>query len=103
MNDDQKTHKNPSLRGQTTAPVRTGPKPFEANPRPAAAATPTRKLPPVLELDGKKWKVVSYRLTLPWCLLYEAIRVLIQAKSVLPSLNASLVTFLWLLALIKDA
>uniref|UniRef100_A0A667ZTV0 Adenylyl cyclase-associated protein n=1 Tax=Myripristis murdjan TaxID=586833 RepID=A0A667ZTV0_9TELE len=59
VSDDQKTHKNPSLRGQA-APVRTGPKPFSsASPRPAASATPTRTLPPVLELDGKKWKVVS--------------------------------------------
>uniref|UniRef100_A0A668AB98 Adenylyl cyclase-associated protein n=1 Tax=Myripristis murdjan TaxID=586833 RepID=A0A668AB98_9TELE len=57
VSDDQKTHKNPSLRGQA-APVRTGPKPFSsASPRPAASATPTRTLPPVLELDGKKWKV----------------------------------------------
>ncbi|XP_028278343.1 adenylyl cyclase-associated protein 1 [Parambassis ranga] len=57
VSDDQKTHKNPTLRGQS-APVRTGPKPFSsAAPRPAASATPTRTLPPVLELDGKKWKV----------------------------------------------
>ncbi|XP_078123493.1 adenylyl cyclase-associated protein 1 [Sander vitreus] len=56
VSDDQKTHKNPNLRG--TAPVRSGPKPFaSSNPRPAASATPTRKLPPVFELDGKKWKV----------------------------------------------
>ncbi|XP_035537805.1 adenylyl cyclase-associated protein 1 [Morone saxatilis] len=56
VSDDQKTHKNPTLR--SGAPVRTGPKPF-ASPaaRPAASATPTRTLPPVLELDGKKWKV----------------------------------------------
>ncbi|PWA30144.1 hypothetical protein CCH79_00020144 [Gambusia affinis] len=48
------THKNPALRGPG-APVRTGPKPFSsATPRPAA---PTRTLPPVLELEGKKWKV----------------------------------------------
>uniref|UniRef100_A0A673BMI2 C-CAP/cofactor C-like domain-containing protein n=1 Tax=Sphaeramia orbicularis TaxID=375764 RepID=A0A673BMI2_9TELE len=57
VSDDQKTHKNPALRGQS-APVRTGPKPFSSTPtRPAASATPTRTLPPVLELDGKKWKV----------------------------------------------
>lgn len=58
VSDDQKTHKNPGLRSQGAAPVRTGPKPF-ASPaaRPAATATPTRTLPPVLELEGKKWKV----------------------------------------------
>ncbi|XP_038581452.1 adenylyl cyclase-associated protein 1 [Micropterus salmoides] len=57
VGDDQKTHKNPALRSQG-APVRSGPKPF-ASPtaRPAASATPTRTLPPVLELEGKKWKV----------------------------------------------
>ncbi|KAM4630020.1 adenylyl cyclase-associated protein 1 isoform 2-T2 [Polymixia lowei] len=57
VSDDEKTHKNPSLRTQGTAAVRTGPKPFSSAPRPAASATPTRTLPPVLELDGKKWKV----------------------------------------------
>lgn len=57
VSDDQKTHKNPNLRSQG-ATVRTGPKPFAStSPRPAATATPTRTLPPVLELDGKKWKV----------------------------------------------
>uniref|UniRef100_A0A7N6AAV7 Adenylyl cyclase-associated protein n=1 Tax=Anabas testudineus TaxID=64144 RepID=A0A7N6AAV7_ANATE len=57
VSDAQKTHKNPALKGQG-APVRTGPKPFSsAAPRPAASATPTRTLPPVLELEGKKWKV----------------------------------------------
>ncbi|CAL8292478.1 unnamed protein product [Merluccius merluccius] len=59
VSDDKKTHKNPGLRSQ--APVRTGPKPF-TSPRPAptaatAAAPAARKLPPVLELEGKKWKV----------------------------------------------
>ncbi|XP_037549185.1 LOW QUALITY PROTEIN: adenylyl cyclase-associated protein 1 [Nematolebias whitei] len=56
VSDDQKTHKNPGLKGQG-APVRSGPKPFASAPRPAAAAPPTRKLPPVLELEGKKWRV----------------------------------------------
>uniref|UniRef100_A0A3B5MN03 Adenylyl cyclase-associated protein n=1 Tax=Xiphophorus couchianus TaxID=32473 RepID=A0A3B5MN03_9TELE len=60
VSDNQKTHKNPALRGQAAqaAPVRTGPKPFSsATPRPAGSAAPTRTLPPVLELEGKKWKV----------------------------------------------
>nr|XP_046273510.1 adenylyl cyclase-associated protein 1 [Scatophagus argus] len=57
VSDDQKTHKNPTLRGQA-APVRTGPKPFcSPTPRPAATAAPSRTQPPVLELEGKKWKV----------------------------------------------
>ncbi|XP_033981274.1 adenylyl cyclase-associated protein 1 [Trematomus bernacchii] len=54
VSDDQKTHKNPTLRGN--APVRAGPKPF-TSAKPAAAPAPTRTLPPVFELDGKKWKV----------------------------------------------
>jgi len=57
VSKDQMTHKNPALRTSGSAPVRTGPKPFSASPRPAAAATPTRTLPPMLELDGKKWRV----------------------------------------------
>uniref|UniRef100_A0A3B4YE75 Adenylyl cyclase-associated protein n=1 Tax=Seriola lalandi dorsalis TaxID=1841481 RepID=A0A3B4YE75_SERLL len=57
VSEDQKTHKNPALRGQS-APVRAGPKPFSSpTPRPAASPAPARTLPPVLELDGKKWKV----------------------------------------------
>ncbi|XP_030268644.1 adenylyl cyclase-associated protein 1 [Sparus aurata] len=57
VSDNEKTHKNPTLRSQSPA-VRAGPKPFASSAaRPAAAATPTRTLPPVLELDGKKWKV----------------------------------------------
>lgn len=55
VGDDQKTHKNPALRGPG-GPIRAGPKPFSAAPKPAAAA-PVQNLPPVLELDGKKWKV----------------------------------------------
>ncbi len=59
VSDDQKTHKNPGLRG-SGAQMRSGPKPFASNSsRPAAAATtPAKKLPPVLELEGKKWRVV---------------------------------------------
>ncbi|XP_041738927.1 adenylyl cyclase-associated protein 1-like [Coregonus clupeaformis] len=55
VSKDQMTHKNPNLRTQTSS-VRTGPKPFTSS-KPAATAAPSRKLPPVLELDGKKWKV----------------------------------------------
>lgn len=55
VSDNQKTHKNPGLRGQ--APVRAGPKPFSPGPKPTAAPASTQQ--PLLELDGKKWKVVS--------------------------------------------
>lgn len=59
VSDQEKTHKNPALRGQGCT-VRSGPKPFASSgPRPAASATPASKQPPVLELDGKKWRVVS--------------------------------------------
>lgn len=57
VSDHQKTHKNPNLRTQG-APVRSGPKPFASSiTQPAASANPARTLPPVLELEGKKWKV----------------------------------------------
>uniref|UniRef100_A0A665W800 Adenylyl cyclase-associated protein n=1 Tax=Echeneis naucrates TaxID=173247 RepID=A0A665W800_ECHNA len=60
VSDDQKTHKNPALREQGTA-VRTGPKPFTSPPpRPAPSAAPACTLPPVFELDGKKWKVENH-------------------------------------------
>lgn len=60
VSDDMKTHKNPSLKS-LGGPVRTGPKPFTA-PKPACAANassklPPKKMPPVLELEGKKWRV----------------------------------------------
>ncbi|KAK3531948.1 hypothetical protein QTP86_001831 [Hemibagrus guttatus] len=55
VSDNQKTHKNPQLRSQT-GPLQSGPKPFSAA-RPAATSTQARTLPPVLELDGKKWRV----------------------------------------------
>ncbi|XP_044523967.1 adenylyl cyclase-associated protein 1 isoform X4 [Gracilinanus agilis] len=58
VSDDMKTHKNPALKSQS-GPVRSGPKPFTA-PKPAGGATPkpaTKKEPPVLELEGKKWRV----------------------------------------------
>ncbi|XP_062996884.1 adenylyl cyclase-associated protein 1 [Elgaria multicarinata webbii] len=60
VSDNMKTHKNPSLKNQGGS-VRTGPKPFTA-PKPACAINPSQKLPtkkepPVLELEGKKWRV----------------------------------------------
>lgn len=56
--DDKKTHKNPDLRSQSGL-VQSGPKPFSAG-RPTATATPARTLPPVLELEGKKWRVENH-------------------------------------------
>ncbi|XP_076865100.1 adenylyl cyclase-associated protein 1 [Brachyhypopomus gauderio] len=55
ISDDQKTHKNPGLRGQVSA-VHAGPKPF-SSPKATTTSAPARTLPPVLELDGKKWRV----------------------------------------------
>ncbi|CAN9504212.1 unnamed protein product [Ophioblennius macclurei] len=59
VSDNEKTHKNPNLRNQAGA-VRTGPKPFSAAaaaPRPAASAPASASQPPMLMLDGKKWRV----------------------------------------------
>ncbi|MBN3305879.1 adenylyl cyclase-associated protein 1 [Amia ocellicauda] len=57
VSDDQKTHKNPALKAQSGA-VRTGPKPFSApTPRTAVAAPTKSTQPPLLELEGKKWRV----------------------------------------------
>ncbi|XP_053310602.1 adenylyl cyclase-associated protein 1 [Spea bombifrons] len=58
--DDMKTHKNPALKAQS-APVRSGPKPF-TSPKPTNVGSPAakpiaKKEPPVLELEGKKWRV----------------------------------------------
>ncbi|KAH0631147.1 hypothetical protein JD844_005299 [Phrynosoma platyrhinos] len=60
VSDDMKTHKNPTLKSQG-GPVRTGPKPFTA-PKPVGALNtsqkpPAKKEPPMLELEGKKWRV----------------------------------------------
>ncbi|XP_038656196.1 adenylyl cyclase-associated protein 1 [Scyliorhinus canicula] len=57
VSDSSKTHKNPALRN-TNAPVHIGPKPFKAatsSPKPAA-----KKEPPMLELEGKKWRVENH-------------------------------------------
>lgn len=52
VSDDQKTHKNPGLRSQTAA-VKTK-SPERVNLPKAAAPKKT----PLLELEGKKWRVV---------------------------------------------
>ncbi|KAM9776736.1 adenylyl cyclase-associated protein 1-like [Syngnathus typhle] len=58
VKDDEKTHKNPGLRAGSGPKPFTSPKPFSSpTPRAAPSAAPSRSAPPVLELDGKKWKV----------------------------------------------
>ncbi|KAM3934174.1 adenylyl cyclase-associated protein 1 isoform 1-T4 [Leptodactylus fuscus] len=63
VSDDMKTHKNPSLKSQS-GPVRSGPKPF-TSPKPTNLGSPAakpapKKEPPMLELEGKKWRVENY-------------------------------------------
>ncbi|XP_053718411.1 adenylyl cyclase-associated protein 1 [Synchiropus splendidus] len=53
VTDQEKTHKNPALRGQSAVVVE--PKRPQPTTRPAAA--PAVAKTPVLELEGKKWKV----------------------------------------------
>ena len=57
VSDDMKTHKNPALKAQS-GPIRSGPKPFSA-PKPDPPKPVTKKEPALLELEGKKWRVVS--------------------------------------------
>ncbi|KAM4048435.1 adenylyl cyclase-associated protein 1 isoform 1-T2 [Anomaloglossus baeobatrachus] len=61
--EDMKTHKNPALKSQS-GPIRSGPKPF-TSPKPTNICSPAakpapKKEPPVLELEGKKWKVENH-------------------------------------------
>ena len=56
MTDDMKTHKNPELRASSV--VKASSKPA-AKATPKAAATTAVKKPPVCQLQGKKWIVVS--------------------------------------------
>ena len=50
-----KTYKNPALKASSVVKASDGPKPSSA-PKPAAAA---QKKPPVFQLQGKRWVVVS--------------------------------------------
>lgn len=60
VSKDQMTHKNPNLRAQG-GPIHSSPKPFTPPaPRSTPAAAAAAKQPPVLELDGKKWKVENH-------------------------------------------
>ena len=56
VTDDQKTHKNPALRGSSKIEASATEKKSTATPK---AATPAVKKTPVCELQGKKWIVVS--------------------------------------------
>ena len=55
VTDDQKTHKNPALRGSSKVEASAAEKKGTAAPK--AASAPVKK-PPVCELQGKKWIVV---------------------------------------------
>ncbi|NWY64484.1 CAP2 protein, partial [Erithacus rubecula] len=55
VSDDQKTHKNPSLRAQGP-PVRSPTKSHTPSPT-SPKNTPQQNHAPVLELEGKKWRV----------------------------------------------
>lgn len=54
VSDDQKTHKNPNLRSSKTKTKNKNPKPA-SSPKGAA-----QKKSPVLELEGKKWRVENF-------------------------------------------
>ncbi|KAM3928859.1 adenylyl cyclase-associated protein 2 [Leptodactylus fuscus] len=53
VSDAQKTHKNPKLRGQG-APVRS---PTKSHVSVSSKSTPQQSYSPLLELEGKKWRV----------------------------------------------
>lgn len=59
VSDENKTHKNPNLRSQAT-PVKTKSPGNVNSPRAVA-----QKRPPLLELEGKKWRVVRQMFTPP--------------------------------------
>ncbi|XP_013861272.1 adenylyl cyclase-associated protein 2 [Austrofundulus limnaeus] len=54
VSDEQKTHKNPNLRSETSTIKSKGPRPGKC---PKAAV---QKRPPLLELEGKKWRVENF-------------------------------------------
>jgi adenylyl cyclase-associated protein len=58
VSDDQKTHKNPALRAGSTVPATSSSAAVSSAPsRPSSSATSAK--PPKLELNDKKWCVVS--------------------------------------------
>lgn len=72
VSDDQKTHKNPSLRAQGPS-VRSPTKSHTPSPT-SPKNSPQQSHAPVLELEGKKWRVVSSSHPLN-CSLHVANRV----------------------------
>ena len=58
VTDDQKTHKNPELRGSSVVKDADVNKNKKAAAPAKKAAAPATK-PPKLQLDGKKWSCVS--------------------------------------------
>uniref|UniRef100_A0A8D0L089 Cyclase associated actin cytoskeleton regulatory protein 2 n=1 Tax=Strix occidentalis caurina TaxID=311401 RepID=A0A8D0L089_STROC len=65
VSDDQKTHKNPSLRAQCPS-VRSPTKSHTPSPT-SPKNSPQQSHAPVLELEGKKWRVVSFSCTSELC------------------------------------
>lgn len=55
VSDEQKTHKNPALRTQD----KTQASPSNSQSSFSTAHAPAKKHSPVLELEGKKWRVVG--------------------------------------------
>lgn len=55
VGDEKKTHKNPGLRSQTAAPAKSK---AQGKQNPPKAAV--QKRPPLLELEGKKWRVENF-------------------------------------------
>ncbi|XP_015242470.1 PREDICTED: adenylyl cyclase-associated protein 2 isoform X2 [Cyprinodon variegatus] len=54
VSDEQKTHKNPNLRSQASPGKNKDPKPV------SSAKAAAQKRPPLLELEGKKWRVENF-------------------------------------------
>lgn len=57
VSDDKKSHKNPALRSQTAAPTKTKNK---AQGKGSSSKAAVQKRPPLLELEGKKWRVENF-------------------------------------------
>ncbi|XP_055081541.1 adenylyl cyclase-associated protein 2 [Periophthalmus magnuspinnatus] len=55
VDDDKKTHKNPGLRSQTAVPTKT-----KAHGKASSPKASVQKRPPLLELEGKKWRVENF-------------------------------------------
>lgn len=60
VSDDQKTHKNPGLRGSSLVPTKAEKPAVPPKKAVYGAATAVAK-PPKLELDGKKWNVEYFK------------------------------------------